>query len=848
MAAYRADIEIGVKGIQQLQAITKQINTLSTGVDSVNKRLAGASQSLNAYNANLAKAAATLNKVNAGTVAEADAVRQYVQALGQANAARDRQNRLIQQQIALQRKAVPTANAGFGVQGPALPPATGAAARTSRGIGGRLGGAVSGAVIGGAFPLLFGQSGGAAAGGAIGGLVGGLAGPGGSFAGSLLGTLIGDIASRGQAVKQLGEDLGFSAEQTKQLAAAFKTANTDVEKFTAVIQNIRGLGLELEDQAKAIQLVTTLTDKYGGSFEKTGNAITSALESGKVTQATLNQLTSQGINIQGELANKYGVSRDAILKMAKDGDISVQTLIDTLVKMGNEGVTAANKPKTAMERLTASVNALGQSLAGLATNLVRAFGPAMQWLTDRVTDFVNAVSRAISRLSDLMNGGRMAQAEIQAARAAETTTQRKFGVLGGIRAFNPAAQKFYESQKQAELRRLVPGAFAPTAPAAGPLTSFQVPSQAAPSGGAGAKGPKPPEDRTALLQEDLEAMKLMSVTQDGIRDALFEGNKELAIRLEYDQKVADINRDTAKALLNANYQTEEAVIRAQEIVRTKDAELEREDKLRELARDKQERIKEIMDKLDMELIQLTATTDIQKQAVQFLEIENQLKAQGIVLTDQDAEAIRRKIAEIQKVTKEQKAAQDQAKFIEQQFAAIGAGVGDLLTNAFDNLISKTKDWNDVLRDSLMAVGRLLMMAGLNLLAGTDGKGVLSFLGFGGGFGARAAGGPVTGGKPYIVGERGPELFLPSTGGNVMSNNDLRSAMGSSSAAAGAPVLNMSFQTTSIGGVEYVSRDQLEQAMAATRRQAASDGAKRGMTMTLDKLQQSPGTRSRVGLR
>ncbi len=848
MAAYRADIEIGVKGIQQLQAITKQINTLSTGVDSVNKRLAGASQSLNAYNANLAKAAATLNKVNAGTVAEADAVRQYVQALGQANAARDRQNRLIQQQIALQRKAVPTANAGFGVQGPALPPATGAAARTSRGIGGRLGGAVSGAVIGGAFPLLFGQSGGAAAGGAIGGLVGGLAGPGGSFAGSLLGTLIGDIASRGQAVKQLGEDLGFSAEQTKQLAAAFKTANTDVEKFTAVIQNIRGLGLELEDQAKAIQLVTTLTDKYGGSFEKTGNAITSALESGKVTQATLNQLTSQGINIQGELANKYGVSRDAILKMAKDGDISVQTLIDTLVKMGNEGVTAANKPKTAMERLTASVNALGQSLAGLATNLVRAFGPAMQWLTDRVTDFVNAVSRAISRLSDLMNGGRMAQAEIQAARAAETTTQRKFGVLGGIRAFNPAAQKFYESQKQAELRRLVPGAFAPTAPAAGPLTSFQVPSQAAPSGGAGAKGPKPPEDRTALLQEDLQAMKLMSVTQDGIRDALFEGNKELAIRLEYDQKVADINRDTAKALLNANYQTEKAVIRAQEIVRTKDAELDREDKLRELARDKQERIKEIMDKLDMELIQLTATTDIQKQAVQFLEIENQLKAQGIVLTDQDAEAIRRKIAEIQKVTKEQKAAQDQAKFIEQQFAAIGAGVGDLLTNAFDNLISKTKDWNDVLRDSLMAVGRLLMMAGLNLLAGTDGKGVLSFLGFGGGFGARAAGGPVTGGKPYIVGERGPELFLPSTGGNVMSNNDLRSAMGSNSVAAGAPVLNMSFQTTNIGGVEYVSRDQLEQAMAATRRQAASDGAKRGMTMTLDKLQQSPGTRSRVGLR
>jgi hypothetical protein len=58
---------------------------------------------------------------------------------------------------------------------------------------------------------------------------------------------------------------------------------------------------------------------------------------------------------------------------------------------------------------------------------------------------------------------------------------------------------------------------------------------------------------------------------------------------------------------------------------------------------------------------------------------------------------------------------------------------------------------------------------------------------------------------------------------------------------------MSFQSTNINGVEYVSRDQLEQAMVATRRQAAKEGANRGMSMTLDKLQQSPSTRSRLGI-
>ncbi len=35
--------------------------------------------------------------------------------------------------------------------------------------------------------------------------------------------------------------------------------------------------------------------------------------------------------------------------------------------------------------------------------------------------------------------------------------------------------------------------------------------------------------------------------------------------------------------------------------------------------------------------------------------------------------------------------------------------------------------------------------------------------------ARAAGGPVTSGQPYLVGERGPELFVPSTSGGIVPN-------------------------------------------------------------------------------
>lgn len=52
-------------------------------------------------------------------------------------------------------------------------------------------------------------------------------------------------------------------------------------------------------------------------------------------------------------------------------------------------------------------------------------------------------------------------------------------------------------------------------------------------------------------------------------------------------------------------------------------------------------------------------------------------------------------------------------------------------------------------------------------------------------GRRAAGGPVTAGKTYLVGERGPELFTPSSNGQIVSNDNLRAPRIPASDIAGA---------------------------------------------------------------
>jgi hypothetical protein len=432
-------------------------------------------------------------------------------------------------------------------------------------------------------------------------LVGGLAGPGGSFAGSLLGTLLGDIASRGQAVKQLGEDLGFSAAQAKTLADAFKTANTDVEKFTAVIQNIRGVGLELEEQATAVQLVTALTEKYGGSFEKVGNAVTSALESGKVSQAVLNQLTSQGITVQDALAAKYDVSRDKILEMAKKGEISVQSLLDTLIELGNASTTAAEKTQTPFEKALATTGQLFQGFwkevqtifagissngADAATGLINLFNtllkevlfPLGRLLARIAALFIDVVATGARAATDLITGFR------GVASAIGDAIMNIVNMIPGLRTIVGLARQLLKGvtgRKSSDWNDMPWPEGVPKPGSAGMIGSITAPSQAAPTGSAG-RGAKPPEDRTAQLLDDLDAMRLISTTQDGIRDALFEGNMELAARLEYDQKIADITRDTSKALRNANYESEKAAILAQQAVRVKDAELQLEDKQREI--------------------------------------------------------------------------------------------------------------------------------------------------------------------------------------------------------------------------------------------------------------------------
>lgn len=59
---------------------------------------------------------------------------------------------------------------------------------------------------------------------------------------------------------------------------------------------------------------------------------------------------------------------------------------------------------------------------------------------------------------------------------------------------------------------------------------------------------------------------------------------------------------------------------------------------------------------------------------------------------------------------------------------------------------------------------------------------------GGGWSPRASGGSVTNNTPYLVGERGPELFVPSGSGTIIPNGQVGSSMGSSGPVFNGPYI------------------------------------------------------------
>mgnify|MGYP003671231939 FL=1 len=95
---------------------------------------------------------------------------------------------------------------------------------------------------------------------------------------------------------------------------------------------------------------------------------------------------------------------------------------------------------------------------------------------------------------------------------------------------------------------------------------------------------------------------------------------------------------------------------------------------------------------------------------------------------------------------------------------MGTLVSGLVTG-FSKLVGVISDVVDGIKAIINLVKNNPIVQGIS--------GVISSV-FGGG---RATGGPVSSSKSYLVGERGPELFVPNSNGSIVPNNRLGGSSG-----------------------------------------------------------------------
>jgi len=106
--------------------------------------------------------------------------------------------------------------------------------------------------------------------------------------------------------------------------------------------------------------------------------------------------------------------------------------------------------------------------------------------------------------------------------------------------------------------------------------------------------------------------------------------------------------------------------------------------------------------------------------------------------------------------------QEKLQKTKELYDSIGNSIEKGIVDAINGAIEGTKTLGDVARSVFREIQRSLISFGVNAFLG----GLIP------GFPGRAEGGPVTKGRGYIVGERGPELFTPGASGKITPNHQL----------------------------------------------------------------------------
>ena len=669
---------------------------------------------------------------------------------------------------------------------------------------------LSDALIGGAFPLLFGQGVGASAGGALGGFAGAkIAGGKGGFGGSLAGTIVGQATidfAINSAVK-LGQALIDPTEKIDDLIGFLGIAGTELN---ANIKVLRSLGLSSTASAVALAKLEATLQKEG---------FKNAQEFGKDLQT---------------LSNAFGRLQLAAANLAAGALPGILDVLTEFLKGAGQAPLApvlAPKTKSPAEAIAQAqaFNFIGpQPDASLTAERV-----AQKAVTEEKKRQITLATAQKNLEADTLNLTRVDLATRQGAIAIqqvqndlarkqleyrnETTAAAKellgleVQVLQQQQAQAQAAQRNAQIEAERQVERQFNGLLVEQLELSNQLYNVAAETKGITEGELAAleNGLISTEAR---LQNEEFVLRLRKATEK-------VGINETKILAQIDAKYVNLTR-----LARERSQNEED-IRLQQIAQYKLTQLQIQQQ-RQLANSETsgrfqlelQRTQSFQDPtgfgffgdalLNQKLALEEYSVTLSNYDAQLLALEERMAVPGLnpdVLLGltQQSEALKDQVA----LYKEYQPAIIQSRLEQEKFNAVFSATSPIVDNLFNsisNVVAGTMTAKEAFASFLNSIAEMLadtakkmiaqyiaigiarMFAGISPGGNAGGftAGPLAAVGdVGTGFnfdagamlnfgGFKANGGPVSSGQTYMVGERGPELFVPGRSGTIVANDKM----------------------------------------------------------------------------
>ena len=619
---------------------------------------------------------------------------------------------------------------------------------------------IQGLQLGVGFPLLFGGGAGSVAGGALGALTD----SSGGFGGQIL------FSALGQQIDTFIQNLGNLADS--------------LESAESILNGLADAGLRVSKELKTA--VQTLEDQ--GRFIDAYNVALGELE------------RRFGPNAVQELSN-YDAANEALQEAFSDAASTLQRELLpalTLVTQGVAGlINIINQSGGVLKFLAGLVPGVGPSISAastigneaarrVTTSPTNAFG--FQDNTGPALAAARQREEAEKRSADLVREINQNQKAISRARETAARKELKYNQeilkLATQRANIEANRINAELRLQAQQRAfmLEQAQAAARGEAAGDAAQIQM-----------------LEDALNLIQANKPVLGEVQ-SRTSIAN-LFKDLQAL--------KFADIDREVAELqaiLIQGNIPNADAVAKNFGQVRKEAVTEEISKRIRGFETVEGQFLKRIK-LLNEETTILNTVNEVEKTRLQRIQAQNKAREEARKAGLDPDSGTGKKFVEA--TLNQFDAANKKLDDFDEKLKQLGRDVGTTLAAAMETALVDTitaaitgaDDLNEKLQNLasnlLTTLGQLAFQAGIGMIGDANKGNILGKL-----FGTRAGGGPVNSETPYIVGEQGPELFVPGRSGTIVSNDvafgDAADAMtGASQAfAASSEALGMATATRS----------------------------------------------------